>query len=195
MSTDTDAVEGTGAGEGAGAGAGAGFWGYFLAARSDLPLAELPALAAVRDELTCHDRRPDGWQVWRRTGEPDIGGMGTLARAMDSPVVFGFVMGGECVAVEAAAPVSGSWYACLAREPMVRHLAASGLVLEEVFLPAEDAARRAVEWAVEAGATVEPGPLLDVLHLARPEPGVDAAELFFRLLDGLGVPKGAPAGG
>ncbi|AXG82810.1 hypothetical protein DVK44_21820 [Streptomyces paludis] len=171
--------------------AGAGFWGYFLAGRSDRPLAELPALAAVRDELTCHERRPDGWQVWRRTGEPDIGGMGALARAMGSPVVFGFIMGGECVAVEAAAPVSGSWYACLAREPMVQHLAASGLVLEEVFLPAEDAARRAVDWAVEAGATVEPGPLLDVLHLARPEPGADATELFFRLLDGLGVPKGA----
>ncbi|MFE2942860.1 hypothetical protein ACFXKG_27965 [Streptomyces sp. NPDC059255] len=170
-----------------------GFWGYFLVGRSDSPLAELPALAAVRAGLTLHERRAGGWQVWRHPSEPDAGGMGALARALSSPVLFGFVMNSECVAVEAAAPESGSWYACLAREPMARHLAASGRSLDELFLPGEDAARRAVEWAVEAGAAVEPGPLLDVLHARRPEsPEAGAEGLFFRLLDGLGIPGRGP---
>ncbi|WUX71886.1 hypothetical protein OG627_12105 [Streptomyces sp. NBC_01429] len=167
-----------------------GFWGYLVVGRSEQPLAELPALAALRDRLTFHEQRPGGWQVWRHPGEPDIGDMGALARAVGSPVLSGFVMGGECVAVEGAAPRGGSWYACLGREPMARHLAVSGMVLEELFLPVEDAARRAVEWAVEAGGTVDPKPLLDVLHAPRPESG--AEELFSRLLDGLGIP-GFPA--
>ncbi|MFD7899352.1 hypothetical protein [Streptomyces sp. NPDC059743] len=163
-----------------------GFWGYLVVGRSDRPLAEEPALSAVRSELTLHQRRSDGWQVWRHPSEPDIGDMGALARAMGSPVLFGFVMGSECVAVEAAAPGSGSWYACLAREPMARHLAPSGLELEELFLPAEDAARRAADWAAEAGGTAEPETLLDVLSARRPESFAEV--LFFRLLDGLGIP-------
>ncbi|MFJ5103467.1 hypothetical protein [Streptomyces sp. NPDC088554] len=163
-----------------------GFWGYFLVGRSERPLAELPALAAVRRELTLREQRPGGWQVWQHPSEPDVGDMGALARAMGSPVLFGFVMDSECVAVEAAAPRSGSWYACLARESMARHLSASGMALEELFLPEEDAARRAVDWAVEAGSEVDPGPLLDVLHARWPDSL--AEDLFFRLLDGLGIP-------
>ncbi|MGW6805875.1 hypothetical protein [Streptomyces sp. NPDC055039] len=167
-----------------------GFWGYFVVGRSERPLADQSALAAVRHDLTLHQQRSDGWQVWRHPSEPDIGDMGALARAMGSPVLFGFVMGSECVAVEAAAPESGSWYACLAREPMARHLAANDMVLEELFLSAEDATRRAVAWATEAGsavsAAVEPGTLLELLRLKRPESFGE--ELFFRLLDGLGIP-------
>ncbi|MEV7088882.1 hypothetical protein AB0O07_23850 [Streptomyces sp. NPDC093085] len=166
-----------------------GFWGYFLVGRGAAPLAELPALAAVRAGLTLHQRRAGGWQVWRHPGEPVVGELGALSRALSSPVLFGYVMNSECVAVEGAAPESGTWYGCLGREPMARHLAASGRSLEELFLSAEDAARRAVEWAVEAGATVEPRPLLDVLHARRPEsPQAGGEGLFFRLLDGLGIP-------
>ncbi|WLW52700.1 hypothetical protein [Streptomyces sp. YU58] len=61
-------------------------------------------------------------------------------------------------------------------------------VLEDYFLHPRDAAERAVAWAAEAGHVVDAGPLLDVLFA---DPDTDAGELaenlFFRLLDRLGV--------
>lgn len=65
---------------------------------------------------------------------------------------------------------------------------ADGLSLEDYFLQPEDAAERAVAWAAEAGHEVNAGPLLDVLTV-DPDPAADllAENLFFRLLDRLGV--------
>ncbi|MER5459200.1 MULTISPECIES: hypothetical protein [unclassified Streptomyces] len=163
-----------------------GFSGYYVVGRSGRPLAEQGALAGVRANLALYQRRADGWQIWQHPKEPDIGDMGALARSMGSPVLFGFVMDSDCVVVEAAAPDSGSWYACLAREAMAGYLDASGMVLDDLFLTAEDAVRRAAEWAAEAGTTMAAGPLKGVLCAKRPEPF--AEELFFRFLDGLGIP-------
>ncbi|MEU9009970.1 hypothetical protein AB0D12_09310 [Streptomyces sp. NPDC048479] len=163
-----------------------GFSGYYVVGRSGQPLTEQGALAGVRGNLTLYQQRADGWQIWQHPSEPDIGDMGALARSMGSPVLFGFVMDSDCVVVEAAAPESGSWYACLAREAMAGYLGASGMVLDDLFLTAEDAVRRAAEWAEEAGTTMAAEALKGVLCAKRPEPF--AEELFFRFLDGLGIP-------
>ncbi|MFF1379893.1 hypothetical protein [Streptomyces sp. NPDC058308] len=165
-----------------------GYWGYYVVGRSERPLAELAAVAGVRDELSLLDRRPDGWQVWEvpggGDGARDIGNMNTLARETDAPALFGYVMDSDCVVVEAAAPRSGSWTTCLARGAMAKYLGDAELTVEDYFLEPRDAAQRAVAWAAESGRTVSSGPLLDVLK-ADAEPS--AEELFFRLLDRLGV--------
>jgi hypothetical protein len=162
-----------------------GFWGYHLVGRSDGPLAEHKALRGVRDRLTLRQNRVDGWQVWAHPSEPPLGDMATLAQNLRAPVLFGFVMDSACVVVEAAAPQSGSWYACLGRAPMAAHLGQDGMVLEDLFLPPEDAAARAVEWAAETGHGVLEGPLLELLRIERPE-GI-AEDLFLTFLDRLGM--------
>ncbi|WP_105973583.1 hypothetical protein [Streptomyces geranii] len=182
-----------------------GYWGYLIVGRSERPLAETDALRAVRDGLTVRERRDDGWQVWEYpSGDGDVGSMNTLALETDAPALFGYVMDSRCVVLEAAAPESGAWTTCLAREAMAGYLGAGqgdggpedegegedgdegggGLTLDDYFLEPGDAAGRAVDWAAEAGHRVNAGPLLDVL---TSEPDPLAENLFFRFLDRLGV--------
>jgi hypothetical protein len=112
--------------------------------------------------------------------------MYTLAQESGAPALFGYVMDSDCVAVEAAAPESGTWTTCLARDVMAGYLGVDGegLGVDDYFLEPADAAGRAVAWAAEAGRTVPVEPLLDVLS-SGPDPL--AENLFFRLLDRLGV--------
>lgn len=166
-----------------------GFWGYLLVGRVDGQLAEHEALRGIRDRLTLEEYRADGWQVWAHPSEPALGDMATLAQNLRAPVLFGFVMDSACVVVEAAAPHSGSWYACLGRAPMAAHLGQDDMVLDDLFLPPEDAAARAVAWAAETGHGVLEGPLLELLRTERAE-GL-AEDLFFAFLDRLGMEKQA----
>ncbi|NEA62380.1 hypothetical protein [Streptomyces sp. SID12488] len=176
-----------------------GYWGYLIVGRSERPLAETDALRAVRGALTSRERRDDGWQVWEYpSGDGDVGSMNTLAMETGAPALFGYVMDSHCVVLEAAAPASGAWTTCLAREAMAGYLGAgqgegegeaegeegAGLTLDDYFLEPGDAAERAVGWAAEAGHTVNAAPLLDVL---TSEPDPLAENLFFRFLDRLGV--------
>ncbi|MFP3988371.1 hypothetical protein U9R90_12830 [Streptomyces sp. E11-3] len=162
-----------------------GFWGYYVVGRSDRPLAELAALSAVSEGLTLNERRADGWQIWEAT-VPEVGSMSSLARETGAPALFGFVMDSECVAVEAAGPESGAWNACLDREAMAGYLSGDGKEPDDLFLPARDAAERAVAWAAEAGHRATAEELTDVLT-APAEPSAEL--LFFRFLERLGVPE------
>ncbi|MER7197131.1 hypothetical protein CG723_19500 [Streptomyces sp. CB01635] len=165
-----------------------GYWGYYVVARSQRPLAELDALGGARDGLTLLERRADGWQVWECPDggdrRHDVGSMNALATETGAPALFGYVMDSDCVVIEAAAPESGAWTTCLARDAMAGYLSADELTLEDYFLEPADAARRAVAWAQECGRTVEQGPLADVLGQ---DPDPFAEPLFFRFLDRLGV--------
>ncbi|MFD5570221.1 hypothetical protein [Streptomyces cadmiisoli] len=163
-----------------------GYWGYFVVGRDERPLAELDALSGVPD-AALRQSAPDGWQVWEHAGaDGDIGSMNALAAETGAPALFGYVMDSACVVIEAAAPHSGAWTACLARAATAGYLGAGseGLTLDDYFLEPRDAAERAVAWAAEAGHAVPAEPLLDVLTA---EPEQLAENLFFRLLDRLGV--------
>ncbi|MEU6805650.1 hypothetical protein [Streptomyces neyagawaensis] len=183
-----------------------GYWGYYVVARSERPLAELDALAGARG-MTLRTAAADGWQVWacpRGTGgdgaagdgggsdgdgDGDVGNMNTLARETGSPALFGYVMDSDCVVVEAAAPESGAWTTCLARTAMADYLGdgGQGLTVDDYFLEPRDAAERAVAWAAEAGRVAAEEVLADVLA-AEPGPVDPLAEnILFRLLDRLGV--------
>ncbi|MFF4548919.1 hypothetical protein [Streptomyces sp. NPDC001435] len=163
-----------------------GHWGYFVVGRAERPLAELDALSGA-EGMTRRAFAPGGWQVWEYTGDGgDIGNMNALAEQTGAPALFGYVMDSACVVVEAAAPESGGWTTCLARAAMAGYLGAEreGLTLDDYFLEPADAAGRAVAWAAEAGHTVSAEALIEVLT-ADPDPL--AENLFFRLLDLLGV--------
>ncbi|MET7387363.1 hypothetical protein ACFYPT_15895 [Streptomyces sp. NPDC005529] len=174
-----------------------GYWGYFVVGRSERPLARTEALAGVPGLLS-RTAAPGGWQVWEYPGAgAGIGSMRVLARETGAPALFGYVMDGACVAVEAAAPSGDAWSTCLVRNVMAGHLAGGdgGLGVDDYFLEPADAAGRAVAWAAEAGHAVTAGALLAVLE-AEPGTGPDgrvtepaemAENLFFQLLDRLGV--------
>ncbi|MFI1567013.1 hypothetical protein ACH4ZX_28870 [Streptomyces sp. NPDC020490] len=167
-----------------------GYWGYFVVGRSERPLAELDALAGA-EGMVRRGTASGGWQLWEYpNGEGEVGNMNVLARETGAPALFGYVMDSDCVVVEAAAPRSGAWTTCLARAAMAGYLAdgRDGLTVEDYFLQPGDAAVRAVAWAAEAGHEVAEEPLLEVLT-ADPDPDTDplAENLFFRLLDRLGV--------
>ncbi|MFF9685098.1 hypothetical protein [Streptomyces sp. NPDC014623] len=164
-----------------------GFWGCYLVGRSGEPLIGHPALRDARERLTLREHRADGWQVWSHPVDPSPGSMTALAGAARAPVLLGSVMDGVCVAVEAAAPYSGSWYACLGRAPMAALLDRNGATVEDLFLPPEDAAARAVQWAAETGQGVPEGPLLELLRVEHPE--WSAEELFLAFLDRLGIER------
>ncbi|MEU1159473.1 hypothetical protein ABZ372_01095 [Streptomyces sp. NPDC005921] len=157
-----------------------GHWGYFVVGRGGLP----PDGGVLRTSA------PEGWQVWQYDSpDADVGSMNALAARTGSPALFGYVMDGACVVVEAAGPESGGWTTCLGRAAAGRYLGvgAQGLSLEDYFLEPRDAAGRAVAWAAEAGHTVGADALLAVLG-ADPDPSAPLAENpFFRLLDLLGV--------
>ncbi|CAL9443565.1 hypothetical protein [Streptomyces sp. enrichment culture] len=171
-----------------------GYWGYFVVGRGERPLAVLDALSGAAQGLTLRTSAPDGWQVWEYPGAAgDIGSMNDLARETGAPALFGYVMDSDCVVVEAASPEHGAWTACLGRAAMAGHLGGGntaeggdpdGLTVEDYFLDPRDAAERALAWAAEAGRTASPDDLLDVLSV---EPDDVAENLFFRLLDRLGV--------
>ncbi|MFD5495040.1 hypothetical protein ACFYY3_16820 [Streptomyces sp. NPDC001812] len=181
-----------------------GYWGYFVVGRGERPLAELDALAGARG-MTLRTSAPGGWQLWEYpSGDGGIGSMNDLAGQTGAPALFGYVMDSACVVVEAAAPESGAWTTCLARAVMAGHLGAGpdggpdggeqdgvqreGLRLEDYFLEPRDAADRAVEWAAEAGHTVSAEALVEILTAEPgPGPGPVAENLFFHLLDRLGV--------
>ena len=170
-----------------------GYWGYFVVGRGERPLDSLDALAGA-EGMVLRESAPGGWQVWEyASGDGDVGNMNTLALETGSPALFGYVMDSASVVVEAAGPESGGWTTCLARDAMARYLGAGdadsegdgdGLTLEDYFLEPRDAAARAVAWAAEAGHTVAEESLLDVLSS---DPTPLAENLFFRMLDRLGV--------
>ncbi|NGO14773.1 hypothetical protein G5C60_46085 [Streptomyces sp. HC44] len=165
-----------------------GYWGYYVVGRSETPLAELDALSKAKG-MTLHQRADDGWQVWEcpsEDGTADVGDMRHLAEETGAPALFGYVMDSDCVVIEAAAPESGAWTSCLAREAMAGYLggAENGLTVEDYFLEPRDAADRAVAWAAESGRTVPEEPLLEVF---TSDADPSAEMLFFQFLDRLGV--------
>jgi hypothetical protein len=167
-----------------------GYWGYFVVGRGELPLAEREALSGVKG-MSLRASAPGGWQVWDYpSADGDVGSMNGLAEETGAPALFGYVMDSATVVVEAAGPESGAWTTCLARAVMTTYLGAEreGLTLEDYFLEPRDAAERALAWAAEAGREVEAEPVVEVLNAdSDPEAGVSAENLFFRLLDRLGV--------
>ncbi|MFD5626946.1 hypothetical protein [Streptomyces sp. NPDC127072] len=90
----------------------------------------------------------------------------------------------DAVHVEGFSMAGGHWKACLAREATAAYCEDDGGDFDAEFPPPEAAARAAATWASAAARTPNLPGLVEVFA----EEDVDfAEELFFRLLDRLGV--------
>lgn len=128
-----------------------------------------------------------GWQVWEHPGEPGIDAdvlAVRLAQETSAPAMIGFVMDGDCVVIEASAPASGSWTACLGPRMMAGYLSESGHRIEDWFLSPEEASSRMKEWANEAG--LNPQSELPV-EIFRVDIQPWAQDKFFELLEEIGL--------
>jgi hypothetical protein len=188
-----------------------GFWGTLVAARLERPLEELAALKDHADRTRSCADRGDGWQVGQVRGGPDDyeGVLSELMAETGHPVLGAYVLDSDSAHVVGFSPVAGRWATWLQLERAVRlevepPMRFDGRVprvderdpgylrqLDEhrrrllaVGSPAEQAAPNAIRWAREAGYSVPAEPVLDVMRGSE----TFVEDLFFRLLDALGVP-------
>jgi hypothetical protein len=193
-----------------------GYWGTLVVVRSN---GQMPALLSRRGaEERRHPGalRGDGWHVFdvndNLLDDKDL--LPTLASDLKSPVLAAYITDsdyGWLVGVSQA----GQWQTgsdpVNAFEFERDHLIMKGMVkaraseqarqtIASFGVPPRRAAQSAVEWAAAAGYTVPARPIRQILATRRP-PGLAALlrlpakryvfceEMFFDLLDQLGIPR------
>ncbi|MCX4974934.1 hypothetical protein [Streptomyces sp. NBC_00620] len=165
-----------------------GFWGSFVVCRSETPLDELSAVVERHDGIEEHWRRADGWQVGQYPG-PELADdapalLAELVEETGAPALTGFVLDSDAVHVEGFSVAGGHWKACLAREATEAYCEDDDEDFDAEFPSPEAAARAAAAWASAAGRTPDMPGLAEVF---AEEDSDFAEELFFRLLDKLGM--------
>ncbi|MFJ4693294.1 hypothetical protein [Streptomyces sp. NPDC088766] len=165
-----------------------GFWGSYVVCRSQTPLDGIHAVVERHDGIDEHEHRPGGWQIGRCPG-PELAddGPALLAELADetgAPALTGFVLDSDTVFVEGFSAGGGHWRACLVREAAEAYCEDDEEDFDAEFPPPEAAAHAAAVWAREAGLLPDPSGLLEVFAV---EDAFFAEELFFRLLDLLGI--------
>lgn len=198
-----------------------GYWGSLIAVRSDG--RNLPALTDRNAELREHDsaRRGDGWQVYSLPdnvifGDTD-GVLPRLVKESEAPVLAAYVADSDYGQLVGLSPLQGQWETWLDAKTAFQferdYLAEKGMskadanrqaqqTIAAFGLPPREAAKRATQWAREAGYQVPVRPIRQIVATSRP-PGVSAVlrlpwkryvfaeEMFFALLDNLGMPRHA----
>lgn len=168
-----------------------GFWGAYVVCRSETPLDDLQAVIERHDGVDEHEHRPGGWQIGRYPG-PELADespamLAELAEEAGAPALTGFVLDSDTVFVEGCSSTGGHWRACLAREAAEGYCEDDDEDFDAEFPLPEPAAQAAATWAREAGLTPDPSGLLATF---AEEDSDFAEELFFRLLDQLGIGGG-----
>ncbi|MGP2438477.1 hypothetical protein [Streptomyces sp. JW3] len=165
-----------------------GFWGSYVVCHSETPLDDLHAVVERHDGIDEHEHRPGGWQIGRYPG-PELADTGRewlaeLTEETGAPALTGFVLDSDTVFVEGFSVKGGHWCACLAREAAEAYCDDDDEDFHAEFPPPEEAVQAAVNWAREAGLVPDPSGLLEVFAVEDTD---FAEELFFRLLDLLGI--------
>ncbi|MEV5763656.1 hypothetical protein AB0L34_03625 [Micromonospora sp. NPDC052213] len=196
-----------------------GYWGTLIAVqRNGRDLAALTdrnAELRVHDSA----RRGDGWQVYSLPDNVVVADaddvLPRLAKESQAPVLAAFIADSDYGQMAGLSQLHGRWEAWLdadtARLFERDHLVMQGVskadanrqalrMIAGFGLPPVAAAERATQWAREAGYAVPVGPVRQILASRRP-PGVSALtrlpwkryvlveEMFFALLDNLGLPR------
>lgn len=200
-----------------------GYWGTLVAVRSDG--RDLPALTDRNAEVREHDsaRRGDGWRVYSLPDNAIFGGadsvLARLVKESEAPVLAAYVADSDYGQLVGLSPVHGRWETWLDAKTAFLferdYLVMKGMskadanrqaqqTIAGFGLPPNEAAKRATQWAREAGYRVPIAPVRQILGTSRP-PGVSALlrlpwkryvfaeEIFFALLDNLGLPHLANA--
>ncbi|MET7743249.1 hypothetical protein [Streptomyces sp. NPDC005385] len=165
-----------------------GFWGSYVVCRSATPLDDIPAVVKRHDGIDEHELRSGGWQIGRYAG-PELADEGPvllpeLTEETGAPALTGFVLNSDTVFVEGFSAGGGHWRACLVREAAEAYCEDDDEDFDHEFPPPEEAAHAAAVWAREAGLLPDPSGLLGVFAVEDTD---FAEELFFRLLDLLGI--------
>jgi hypothetical protein len=183
-----------------------GYWGDFVLARSDRPLAELPPFLARpgcsdEDEDCLHmcAERSGGWQTAQVCHFLPGGNygwwLGELAGVTGFPVMIGSVADSGTCQVRGLAPSGDGWETFLAPE----RAAEEGLLDddEDADDEGEDAAQRLLDavpgtadqiarWAAEAGFRADAERIRRIL-VREADPFVE--DIFFELIDACGLPE------
>ncbi|MCF6525258.1 hypothetical protein [Streptomyces sp. JJ36] len=153
-----------------------GFFGTFVVARYDGPLAELPAMRQAGGDLawSAHD---GAWQIVQLHGGAVPSD--SIGQETQGPVLIAQVIDSDVVAVEAASPRGPRWHCVLS--PRTAH--DSYGAPEQVLEGNEEAAPLAAGWAREAGREPDTDALATVLA-AEADPF--AEDLVLELVSALG---------
>ncbi|XRQ08721.1 hypothetical protein ACN3XK_71535 [Actinomadura welshii] len=193
-----------------------GYWGTLIATRTE---GRTPG--ALRGfEIRDHEgaRRGDGWQVHDApddfvTGSNDL--LPRLAAESGTPLLAAYIADSDYGWLLGVDPAGDQWRAWLDARTAYAferdHRRMTGMpkadargharkMISGYGLPPGEAAKRAVQWAANAGHKVPASPVRQLLQTRRP-PGISAAfrvpwrryvfaeDMFFALLDNLGVPR------
>ncbi|AUG76316.1 hypothetical protein CFP65_1417 [Kitasatospora sp. MMS16-BH015] len=151
-----------------------GFSGDFLVVRSERALVEHSAASGGRVERVWEGE--GGWQL----AQGEFEGAGVT----DGPALLVHVIDGDVAVVEVLGPVAGAWSCVLDQDLALDY----GFPEERLQEPAAVAAKAAA-WAGGLGLAPDGEHLAEVLGAAADE-GVE--ELFFELLEALGIPLDIP---
>jgi hypothetical protein len=195
-----------------------GYWGTLIAVRSGENSPAILGDHGAQVRWHDGTRRGDGWRVYdvptNVVGEkPSL--LADLTAATGAPVIAAYIADSDYGQVVGADPSGQQWGAWLSRGTAYAFERDHQLMLGEARSVARSraravmtgfgsppavAARLAVRWAAEAGYSVSAGPIRQLLRTGRP-PGpsawlwlpwkryVFAEEIYYRLLDCLGLPR------
>ncbi|MFI2652748.1 hypothetical protein [Micromonospora fulviviridis] len=165
-----------------------GYWGTLIAVRSNG--RKLPALTDRNAELREHDgaRRGDGWRVYSLPdnvifGDGD-GVLPQLVKESDAPVLAAYVADSDYGQLVGLSLVHGRWEPWLDAKTVFLferdYLVMKGMAKADANrqaqqaitafgLPPGEAAKRAIQWAREAGYLVPVGPVRQIVATNRPQ--------------------------
>jgi hypothetical protein len=193
-----------------------GFWGDFVVARSDGPLAELGPFATKpgcsdghTDCLSVCERRPGGWQTVQvchyLPGDDYDWWLNELVAATGAPVMIATVADSAMGQLRGLAPSGVGWTTFLDPESadaegMLDYRAdpdgefdgePEGAAVQRVLDEAPEMADRIAGWAAEAGFRAD-AEAIRALLVTESDPFVE--DIFFDLLDSCGLPEVDSAG-
>ena len=151
-----------------------GYWGYLVAAKSDVPLDTLPELSIFGDDYARVEPLQDGWQVAWVAGAKDepLTGAVHLAKATGSPVLAALILDSDCGPVAAATPAGATWQATLAKS-----MAINSYEMPDDGITPSAAAASFTLWTQTAGL-----PAAQPLIAQALDPDAKAPERLFTLL-------------
>jgi hypothetical protein len=163
-----------------------GFWGYFIVARSEQPMADLDAISTLcsRDGL---DQAGEVWGHWSdgswqflqvHRGDPSAVEWlaGRLSAETGAPALAIYVLDSDCGEVVAAGPLSGGWRGYLAPDNAI-----TGYDMPPLDSSVEQIAEAAAGWAAEAGRVAD-AEAITAAMAERPGPFGEGVDEFMSAL-------------
>lgn len=157
-----------------------GYWGYLVAAKSDVPLDTFPELSTFGDDYVRLESLTDGWQrawVAGANENPAIGAQ-LLAAATGHPVLATFILDSDCGPIAAATPTGDTWSGTLAKSTAIH-----SYEMPDDGITPETATSSFCQWTEAAALPTDPALVAQAL---APE-AKDPERLFMVLLQASGI--------